>query len=118
MLHFKGTELLPVLSEAVIHNCQVIFVKDQGVYLISETGDFDKKAGRKKHIAYAQGCNPNVDEFDHWWEKASSEVGGDDCAEYFNVKDDVFQLVLAGGHDLHIELSESDIQLRAVPLAS
>lgn len=118
MLHFKGNELLPVLSEAVIHNCPVVLVKDHGVYLVSENGEFDEKVQRKKHVAYAQGCNPDVDEFDDWWERASTEVGGDDCAEYLDVNDDPFQLVLAGGHDLHIQMSVTDIQVRAVPFAS
>src|SRR3546814_3248859 len=64
-VRFKGTELRPVLAEAVANQCRVILVKDQGVYFLAECGE-RRPDGRQKAIAYAAGCNPDVDAFDYW----------------------------------------------------
>jgi hypothetical protein len=118
MLIFKQADLLPVLTEAASHKCKLILVKDHGVYFISEKGEMIADPEGRKHIAYAQGCNPNVDQFDDWWERGISEMGGDDCAEYFDISDGVFQRVLAGGHELHVKASQTSIEFVAVPAAS
>ena len=118
MLLFKKADLLPVLNEAASHQCQLILVKDHGVYFISEKGEMEGDPQRSKHIAYAQGCNPDVDQFDDWWERGIREMGGDDCAEYFDINDGVFKLLLAGGHDLQVQASQTSIELAAVPAAS
>lgn len=36
-------------------------------------------------MAYAVGCNPDVDAFDDWWELARAEFGGDDFGEFFDL---------------------------------
>jgi hypothetical protein len=51
-VRFKGTELRPVLAEAVANQCRVILVKDQGVYFLAERGE-RRPDGRQKTIAYA-----------------------------------------------------------------
>lgn len=116
MLLFKQSDLLPVLQESASHQCQMILVKDHGVYFMSENGEMEGE--RRKHIAYAQGCNPDIDPFDDWWERAIQEMGGDDCAEYFDISDGVFKRLLAGGHDLQVQASRTSIELAAVPAAS
>ena len=58
-VRFKGTELRPVLAEAAANQCRVILVKDQGVYFMAEHGE-SRPDGRRKTIAYAVGCNPDV----------------------------------------------------------
>ena len=58
-VRFKGTELRPVLAEAVANQCRVILVKDQGVYFLAERGE-RRPDGRQKTIAYAAGCNPRT----------------------------------------------------------
>jgi hypothetical protein len=63
VLRFKGTELRPVLSEAKANGCRVILVKDHGVYRMSEIGEKTTE-GSHKLLAYAVGCNPDVDDFD------------------------------------------------------
>ena len=73
-VRFKGTELRPVLAEAAANQCRVILVKDQGVYFMAEHGE-SRPDGRRKTIAYAVGCNPDVDAFDDWWELARAEFG-------------------------------------------
>lgn len=59
-VRFKGSDLRPVLAEAVVNQCRVILVKDQGVYFLAERGE-RRPDGRQKLIAYALGCNPDVD---------------------------------------------------------
>ena len=83
-VRFKGTDLRPVLAEAVVNQCRVILVKDQGVYFLAERGE-RRPDGRQKLIAYAVGCNPDVDAFDDWWELARAEFGGDDFGEFFDL---------------------------------
>lgn len=59
-LRFKGSDLRPVLTEAIASQCRVILVKDQGVYFLAEQGE-RRPDGRVKLLAYAVGCNPDTD---------------------------------------------------------
>lgn len=110
---FKGTELRPVLAEAVANQCRVILVKDQGVYFLAERGE-RLPDGRQKLIAFAIGCNPDVDPFDDWWELARTEFGGDDFGEYLDPLDDVFAHILYSGDDLAVSATSTHLSLQAV----
>jgi len=112
-VRFKGTELRPVLAEAVANQCRVILVKDHGVYFLAERGE-RRPDGRQKTIAYAAGCNPDVDAFDDWWELARAEFGGDDFGEFFDPRDGVFALILTGECDLEVSATATHLWLRAV----
>lgn len=103
-VRFKGTELRPVLAEAVANQCRVILVKDQGVYFLAECGE-RRPDGRQKTIAYAAGCNPDVDAFDDWWELARAEFGGDDFGEFFDPQEGVFARILRSEDDLDVSAS-------------
>jgi len=37
-LRFRGSDLRPVLVEAVANQCRVVLAKDQGVYFLAERG--------------------------------------------------------------------------------
>lgn len=115
-VRFKGTELRPVLAEAAANQCRVILVKDQGVYFMAEHGE-SRPDGRRKTIAYAVGCNPDVDAFDDWWELARAELGGDDFAEYFDPKDGVFTRILHTADDLMLSATATHLSLEVVPPA-
>lgn len=54
-LRFKGTDLRPVLAEAVANQCRVVLAKDQGAYFLAERGE-RRPDGRQKLIAYAVGA--------------------------------------------------------------
>ena len=94
-LRFKGSDLRPVLAEAVANQCRVVLAKDQGVYFLAEQGE-RRPDGRVKLLAYAVGCNPDTDPFDGWWELARAELGGDDFGEFFDPKEGVFARILRG----------------------
>ena len=112
-LRFKGSDLRPVLTEAIAGQCRVILVKDQGVYFLAERGE-RRPDGRQKLIAYAVGCNPDVDAFDDWWELARAEFGGDDFGEFFDPQDGVFALILSGEGDLEVSATATHLSLLAV----
>ncbi|MBY4673888.1 DUF3085 domain-containing protein [Burkholderia multivorans] len=112
-LRFKGADLRPVLAEAVANRCRVVLVKDQGVYFLAERGA-RRPDGRQKLIAYAIGCNPDVDPFDAWWELARVELGGDDFGEFLDVQERVFARILSSEDDLEVSATATHLSLQAV----
>ena len=100
-VRFKGIDLRLVLAEAVVNQCRVILVKDQGVYFLAERGEC-RRDGRQKLIAYAVGCNPDLDAFDDWWELACAEFGGDDFGEFFDLQEPVFARIQHSEDDLEV----------------
>jgi hypothetical protein len=110
MLRFKGNDLRPVLAEAKANRSRVILVKDQGVYFMSDKGE-NNAEGRRKLLAYAVGCNPEVDDFDQWWDLARNELGGDDFGEFLNVNEPVFTRILESDDDLLIHATPSELHL-------
>jgi hypothetical protein len=115
-LRFKGSDLRPVLNEAIASQGRLILVKDQGVYFLTEHGE-SRPDGRVKLLAYAVGCNPDTDPFDNWWELARTELGGDDFAEYFDPKDGVFTRILHSTDDLMLTATTTQLLLEVVPSA-
>lgn len=113
-LRFKGTDLRPVLAEAVANQCRVVLAKDQGAYFLAERGERHPD-GRQKLIAYAVGCNPDVDPFDDWWELARSELGGDDFGEFFDPQEGVFARLLHSEDDLELSATETHLSLQVIP---
>lgn len=115
MLRFTGPELHAVLTEAGTHRCRVILVKDHGVYLMSEVGENNPDGGGRKYVAFAVGCNPHVDDFDAWWNRAREEFGGDDFAEYFDLNDPVMTALRGTTGSLVVEATASHLYLTAEP---
>lgn len=113
MIVFKSKDLIPVLMEARKNKCELMFVKDQGVYFMSEQCERTPQ-GEVKHIAYARGCHPDVDAFDDWWNKSHDELGGDDFCEYFDPNGETFTAILLYHYDLHISATETHLTLEAV----
>lgn len=112
-VRFKGTKLRPVLLEAVVNQCRVVLVKDQGVCFLAERGE-RRPDGRQKLIAYAVGCNPDVDAFDDWRELTRAEFGGDDFGEFFDPRDGVFAHILHSADDLEVSATATHLSLQAV----
>jgi hypothetical protein len=113
-LRFKGSDLRPVLTEAIANQCRAVLVKDHGVYFLAERGE-RRPDRRQKLLAYAVGCNPDTDTFDDWWHLAQRELGGDDFAEYFDPKDGVFARILHTADDLMLSATATHLSLRVVP---
>ncbi|CFL24415.1 Protein of uncharacterised function (DUF3085) [Burkholderia pseudomallei] len=101
MLRFTAADLRPVLLEARVHRCRVVFVKSDGVYVVSEKGS-SLPHGRREHIAYAVGFNSERDDFDQWYDQAQRELGGDDFAEYLDHDNPLFTQVVDNRCDLVI----------------
>ncbi|SDT86806.1 DUF3085 domain-containing protein [Pseudomonas orientalis] len=110
---FKGSDLKPVLAEAIANQCSIILVKDQGVYWLAERGERQAN-GRQKLIAYAVGCNPDVDAFDDWWALARNELGDDDFGEHFDPQSEAFTRIVNGEDDLELAATATHLTLRTV----
>ena len=66
----------------------LLFVHDQGVYLMSNGEPrLLTKDGKSNHVVYAEGCNPNIGEFDDWYGMSRELVGGDDFVEILPIHD-------------------------------
>ena len=115
-LRFRGSDLRPVLVEAVANQCRVVLAKDQGVYFLAERGE-RRPDGRVKLLAYAVGCDPETDPFDDWWELARAELGGDDFGEFFDPNDGVFTRILHSKDDLMLSATATHLSLEVVPSA-
>jgi hypothetical protein len=113
-LLFKSKDLRPVLVEALTNQCRLILVKDRGVYFMSEKGE-RRADGRWKRIAYAVGCNPEVDPFDDWWHRANSAFGGDDFGEFLDPREGVFAHLLQSEDDLRVSATATHLNLQATP---
>lgn len=113
MLRFKGADLRPVIAEAVANKCGISLAKDQGVYFLADKGERTPE-GRRKLIAYAVDCNPDIDPFDTWWETAHAELGGDDFVERYNVQDAVFQHILNSSDDLRLSATATHLSIEAI----
>lgn len=67
----------------------LLFVHDQGVYLMSNGLPADLILTAKSptsYVVYADGCNPNIDP--DWWETSRALVGGDDFGEILPIMPD------------------------------
>ena len=115
-LRFRGSDLRPVLVEAVANQCRVVLAKDQGVYFLAERGE-RRPDGRVKLLAFAVGCDPETDPFDDWWELARTELGGDDFGEFFDPNDGVFTRILHSKDDLMLSATATHLSLEVVPSA-
>ena len=111
---FKGVELRPIIAEALTNRCRIILVKDHGVYFMAERGEH-RPDGRQKLIAYAVGCNPDVDPFDTWWDRARIEFGGDDFGEFLDIGDSVFMRILNSQDDLEVSATATHLSFQVVP---
>jgi len=112
-LRFKNADIRPVLAEAQSNQCSLLLVKDQGVYFMSERGE-RRPDKRRKLIAYAVGCNPDVDPFESWWDLGRDELGGDDFAETFSPKGRVFQHILNSNDDLKLSANPTTLYLEPI----
>ncbi len=102
MLIFKAATLLPVIEEAKRKQCMLVLEKRHWVCLYPATGDRNAD-GFYRNIAYPIGCNPEVDMFDVWFNKAFDEFGIEDVTEWFSLEDQVFTIVQQHHYDMFVE---------------
>ncbi|KER03585.1 DUF3085 domain-containing protein [Photorhabdus temperata] len=110
MLLFKAKDLKPVLWEAIAHQCDVLLVKDQGIYILSDNGSMQNG---KRLVAYARGYHPEKDA--GWYERARAEVGGDDFAEKLGFAVSTLNRLLHDKCDLKVTLTATQIITQFYP---
>lgn len=85
---------------------QIILVKDDGIYLMSNGRPWDElpdSAPQRCFAAYAVGYDLNTPDL---WEKTYHAVGGDDFAEYLDLSDSFIKAIQAGDFT-HLEITVS-----------
>lgn len=83
-------------------NEDILFVKDQGVYLMA-------RGLTENAVVYAQGFNPETDDFDDWYDTARDICGGDDFAETIPLA--TFQMIAGNKHMKKMEISISETHM-------
>lgn len=88
----------------------LLFVHDQGVYLMSNglPPDLLPVASPKSYAAYAEHCDPEHD--DDWWENSRRLVGGDDFGEIIGV-DPTWLTRCDDFEELHIGVGQDSIDV-------
>jgi len=96
----------------------VVFVHDQGVYLMSNGTPRDmvkRKSLNGKHdtdgsfVAYAKGCDPTKDA--NWYDMAHAMVGGDDFGEYLPWAEAILERINAGAKTIRISCGQNSLKL-------
>jgi hypothetical protein len=72
---------------------QIIFVKDRGIYLMSNGEPRDIVDGSTSFAAYARGYDPTTEDFDEWYPKSNEVAGGDDFGEFLDLSPDTIKLI-------------------------
>lgn len=110
MLIFTAKNLKTVLQEVREHQCALLLVKDQGVYLMAEKGEMRPEKGR--HVAYAEGCDPNQsDDPGDFYQWINHYCGGDDFGEVLSLEPEMQALILSGEANICIELTEQHLKM-------
>ena len=79
---------LPPITNRTPRGPALLFVHDQGVYLMSNGEPrLHTEDGKSNHVIYAEGCNPDIGEFDDWYGMSRELVGGDDFVEILPIHD-------------------------------
>jgi hypothetical protein len=91
---------------------QLIFVHDEGLYLMSngKPGDENKGGPTAMFAAYARGYDPNKLDRQVVWDKA---VGGDDFAEYLDLSDDMVDTIQSDTFaSFKLTVTQNSIEIR------
>lgn len=89
-------------------------VGDRGVYLMSSGMPMlqNPDAPEGHHfVAYAEGCNPDVDDFDTWWENKRDLFGGDDASSPLEWVENIDGLIKAGVETIRIKITPASLEL-------
>ena len=79
---------LPPITNRTPRGPALLFVHDQGVYLMSNgIPQLRTEDDKSNHVIYAENCNPDIGEFDDWYLTSRELVGGDDFVEILPIVD-------------------------------
>lgn len=107
---FPHSEALArIVAYAIAERKPLLFVHDQGLYLMaSGLLRDDNPPGQTRHLcAYAEGCDPDSDGM--WYDNARDLVGGDDFGEEIDTTG--IDKMMEGGAGLAFEVSETHINI-------
>ena len=94
---------------------QLWLVGDHGIYLMSngDPADLINKEDEptKCFVAYAEGCNPNVDDFDTWWHNKREWFGDDDGVDGLNWHEAIGRQLLLRPRYIRISITRRGLTL-------
>ena len=94
-----------MVDKAVKTKQPIYFVKDQGIYLMTD-------AKPNNLVVYAKGFDPNKAKFDDWYDRAHRVCGGDDFGEKLGTEF-LAKVCAAGAKVLKIKLTSTRMTMEA-----
>lgn len=108
-LVFNTEEVKRVVEHAINNQGQLLLVKDQGIYLMSDAKPADMIDEGKHFVTYAEGCNPDTNE--EWYDTAVNLAGGDDFGETLPFAEVIKQQCDNNAREITIVLTNDKIKL-------
>lgn len=104
IFRFKAGDVAIIVQQAIEAECDVLLVKDEGLYL--RTG-FNNRG--KFHICYAEGFDPRKNP--NYFDELAEVLGGSDDISYIDPKADFFLDIVEKKLHLGIKFYEDKLEL-------
>ncbi|CAI1201167.1 Protein of uncharacterised function (DUF3085) [Serratia quinivorans] len=106
---FKGKKTLDVITHAREQGCDLLLVKDEGVYLMAAA-----RANGKRLLAYAEGLDPTTRDSGDVFDDACRLCGGDDFMERIPSGDSTFDHLLEKQGHLEFLITPTEFCMESV----
>jgi hypothetical protein len=109
---FTGTDEEALAPYFTTDIPRLIFVKDQGIYLMAAVKGQDSQMfnNQREDLCYADGCNPDTDE--DYYDRSRDAVGGDDFA--MDIDDMAFiEKWVELGYDIFFDVTQDQFKIGA-----
>jgi hypothetical protein len=106
---FKGKKTLDVITHARQQGCDLLLVKDEGVYLMAAA-----RANGKRQVVYAEGLDPTKRDSGAVFDDACRLCGGDDFMERIPSDDSTFDHLLEKQGHLEFLITPTEFCMESV----
>ncbi|CAI2017292.1 Protein of uncharacterised function (DUF3085) [Serratia entomophila] len=106
---FKGKKTLDVITHAREQGCDLLLVKDEGVYLMAAA-----RANGKLLLAYAEGLDPTMRDSGDVFDDACRLCGGDDFMGRIPSGDSTFDHLLENQGHLEFLITQTEFCMTSV----
>jgi hypothetical protein len=110
-LRFPASALATVIAEVEENCCDLLLVKDEGVYVMAEKGLLQQG---KRQIAYADGFDPaTAADAGEFYDMVRTACGGDDFCDHLTLTPQLLDVLRSVAADLVIELTPTSFTVSA-----
>nr|WP_241390622.1 DUF3085 domain-containing protein [Serratia proteamaculans]ULG17728.1 hypothetical protein F28p_00058 [Serratia proteamaculans] len=106
---FKGKKTFEVITQARQQGCDVLLVKDEGVYLMAAA-----RTKGKRLLAYAEGLDPTIRDSGDVFDDACRLCGEDDFMERLPSNDPTFDHLLEKQGHLEFLITQTEFCMTSV----